>query len=51
VSALAEGLRGALSRTWDETAIARSRGRSWEVAARELFEIGLEVMASSKRRV
>jgi glycosyltransferase involved in cell wall biosynthesis len=50
VAALADGLSRALSRTWDEAAIARSRGRSWEVAAHELFEICLGVIESSKRR-
>jgi glycosyltransferase involved in cell wall biosynthesis len=36
---LADALARALARTWDEAEIARARGRSWEDAAREVFEV------------
>ncbi len=50
---LADGLARALARPWDERAIAQARGRSWEDAARELFEVCravLEKPSPSARR-
>jgi glycosyltransferase involved in cell wall biosynthesis len=45
---LADGLARALARPWDERAIAAARGRSWDDATRELFEVCSAVLATRR---
>lgn len=47
--ALAQGLRSVLERTWDESAISRSRSRSWDDASAELLRT-LELAVASPMR-
>lgn len=43
---LAQGLAEGLNRHWDESAIARSFGRTWDDVARETFEVCLEALGA-----
>ncbi len=47
--ALARGLGEALTRKWDEAAIASRRIRTWEDVGRETFEICQDVLAARNR--
>jgi glycosyltransferase involved in cell wall biosynthesis len=47
-SRLAEGLRNALERQWDEQLIAARCRRTWEDVGRETFEVCQQVMHSSR---
>jgi len=49
-AALAQALGSVLDRTWDATAIAASRSRSWNVVAAELLEL-FEALLSTRRAV